>query len=161
MALALTCHPQRTHASTIRTWTKLNKHLQMSPPLNSTAPQQTLQHFLFFFLFLFFPHTFGPILHCFCRWVMFRYKQPLNETHMRHDIAPAHKLDNQMDGVLTCDPRGGQRTQPLCLLSISCMGPEMRTDWAVEISGGLTGDNRLSIGKLAQPRNSFAIRTRY
>lgn len=97
---------------------------------------------------------------------MIGYKQSLNETHMRHDIAPAHNPDNQMDGALTCDPRGGPRTQPLCLLLISCMGlgakdQRWRTDWAVEISGGLTGDNRLSIGKLAQPRNSFAIRTSY
>lgn len=153
-------HRQLEHG---RNWTntcKCHRHL------TRWLRKQTLQNVLFFPFFFFSPHTFGPRLHCFCRWVMIGYEQPLNETHTRHDIAPARNPDNQMDGALTCDPRGGPRTQPLCLLLISCMGlgakdQRWRSDWAVEISGGLTGDNRLPIGKLAQLRNSFAIRTSY
>lgn len=106
-------HRQLEHG---RNWTNTCKcHHHLTRWLH----KQTLQHFPFSF---FFAHTFGPVLHCFCRWVMISYKQPLNEMHMRHDIAPAHKPDNQMDGALTCDPRGGPRTQPLCLLLINCMG---------------------------------------
>lgn len=45
MALALTCHPQRTNAVTIRMWRKLNKHFQMSLPLSQQlhAPVNSLK----------------------------------------------------------------------------------------------------------------------
>lgn len=78
-----------------------------------------------------------------------------------YDITSTSTVAKQMDGTVTCDSRAGLRT----LLLISCMGlrakdQRWRSDWVVEISG-LTGDNRLSVGKPAQSRNSFSIHTSY
>lgn len=75
-------------------------------------------------------------------------------------------LLKHMDGTLTCNLRGGGGTQLLCLSLISCTWDLDAKGWAMEIcmiveTNGLTGDNILSTGKLAQSRNSITIHIIY